>query len=306
MPQVAILLCTFDGQRHLAEQLDSLAAQTHREWSVIASDDGSTDETLAVLERYRAEWGDHRLSVRRGPGQGFVANFLSLACDPGLQADCYAYSDQDDIWEPDKLSRAIAWLSSMPADVPALYCARTLLVDADNREIGLSPLFARPPGFTHALVQNIGGGNTMVFNEAARRVLRRAGDRVDVAAHDWWTYLAVTACGGRVFCDPQPAVRYRQHGGNQIGMNSGWPARLTRLRRVARGQWKGWNDRHIAALRTLGPLITPPHRKVLTWFAEARTRSLPSRLWCLKRSGVRRQTVGSNLSLFVAALFGKV
>ncbi len=306
MHQVAILLGTFDGQRHLAEQLDSFADQTHTNWAVWASDDGSTDDTLAILAHFQVQWAQGRLSILRGPRKGFAANFLALTCHAGIQADCYAYSDQDDIWEPDKLARAVAWLQTVPADVPALYCSRTRLVDVDNREIGLSPLFVKPPSFANALMQNIGGGNTMVFNDAARTLLRAAAEKVEVVTHDWWAYLAVTACGGQVFYDPRPSVRYRQHLHNLIGMNSDWGARLRRLRGVAQGQLKRWNDCNIAALQVLGANITPENRRVLDEFARSRAQPLVSRLMQLKRSGVRRQSLGSNITLFVAALFGKI
>lgn len=306
MPQVCILLGTFDGQRHLAEQLDSFAAQTHTDWAVWASDDGSTDDTLAILARYQAQWEPGRLSVLRGPRKGFAANFLSLTCCAAIQADCYAYADQDDIWEPDKLARAVAWLQTVPAATPALYCSRTRLIDVDNREIGLSPLFAEPPTFANALMQNIGGGNTMVFNDAARTVLRQAGDRVEVVTHDWWAYMAVTACGGRVCYDPHPSVRYRQHEHNLIGMNSGWRARLRRMRGVAQGQLRRWNDVNLAALRSIDARITSENQRVLEGFARSRAQPLLSRLVQLKRSGVRRQSLGGNVTLFVAALFGKI
>ena len=112
-PKVAILLGTFRGQQYLAEQLDSFAAQTHSNWEVWASDDGSTDDTLKILEGFKAKWPAGRLSIQAGPGKGFVANFLALTCRAGIEAQYYAYSDQDDIWDADKLERALQWLLSL-------------------------------------------------------------------------------------------------------------------------------------------------------------------------------------------------
>jgi len=86
------------------------------------------------------------------PAEGFVANFLSLTCKASIEADYYAYSDQDDVWESDKLERAVRWLQTVPENIPALYCSRTRLVDAENNEIGLSPLFSKPPSFANALI----------------------------------------------------------------------------------------------------------------------------------------------------------
>lgn len=304
--RVAILLCTYQGEDYLTEQLESYAAQQHRNWVVFASDDGSRDHTCSILERFQRRWGEQRLAIRRGPGEGFAANFLSLTCASDIHADYYAYSDQDDIWEGDKLRRAVQQLESVPADVPALYCSRTELVDAQNRSLGTSPLFSRPPSFANALMQNVGGGNTMVFNQAARELLCRAGADVEVVTHDWWAYMVVSGCGGRVFYDSSPSLRYRQHGGNLVGTNSSWAARMVRIRMLMEGHFRAWNDRNIRALLRLEDRITPANREVLRQFVEARERPLPARLLGLRRSGVYRQTLFGNLGLLAAAIFNKL
>lgn len=303
--QVAVLLCTKDGERFLAKQLDSIEAQTFPQWKIWASDDGSADGTLAVLNRYASRWGS-RLSVQSGPRLGFVANFLSLVCEEKIAASYYAFCDQDDIWEADKLARAVAWLATVPSTVPGLYCSRTRLIDEADREIGLSPLFSRPPGFANALVQSIGGGNTMVFNQAARALLQKAGSRVDVVTHDWWAYLLVTGCGGTVFHDPSPMVRYRQHSGNLVGANTGWPARLTRLRLLAEGRFREWNARNIKALLEVNWMLTPENQRILARWAKFRKQPLLPRLLGFKRVGIYRQTLAGNLGLLAAALFRRM
>ena len=270
------------GQRFLAEQLDSIAAQTYTDWRLWVSDDGSADGTLAILEQYRTTWGIDRILVRSGPAEGFVANFLSLTCSADIRAEYYAYADQDDIWEADKLSRSIAWLASVPAGTPALYCSRTLLIDEQGQENGCSPLFSRPPGFANALVQCIGGGNTMVFNEAARDLLRQAGAGVKVITHDWWAYLVVTGCGGKVFYDSYPTVRYRQHGKNLVGSNAYVFARLLRLRMLLKGIFRDWIDLNIQALQGISGRLTPESRRILDRFCAARKQPLLPRLSGLK------------------------
>ncbi|WP_191832899.1 glycosyltransferase family 2 protein [Pseudomonas fluorescens] len=306
LAKVAILLCTYHGQHYLAEQLDSFAQQSHTNWVAWASDDGSEDGTRSILEAYLKQWPDGRFFVRAGPAEGFAANFLSLTCDASIDADFYAYSDQDDIWEADKLTRAVQWLETLPAGVPGLYCARTRLVDADNNEIGVSPLITKPPSFANALMQNIAGGNTMVFNGAARELLREAGENKSIIIHDWWAYMVVTGCGGQVFYDTIPTLRYRQHGGNVLGTNSSWAARIKRIRMLFQGQFKHWNDCNIAALLTLEHRLTPQNRETLRCFAQARNMSLIPRLVYLKRSGIYRQTLIGNLGLVASAIFGKI
>jgi glycosyltransferase involved in cell wall biosynthesis len=164
------------GAEFLLEQLDSIVAQSLTDWTIWASPDDSEDDTTwNVLKQYQKRIGCAKLHLQKGPQKGFVANFLSLVCQSNIESDYFAYCDQDDIWEVDKLDRATQWLAEIPENVLALYCSRTQLVDEQNNEIGVSPLFSTPPSFANALVQNIGGGNTMVFHRAARLLLMQAG-----------------------------------------------------------------------------------------------------------------------------------
>jgi len=304
--RIAILLCTYQGEKYLASQLDSFAAQTHTDWVLAVSDDGSVDKTRAMLADYRRKWGASKLNVYEGPRRGFVGNFMTLTCNTQVQADYYSFSDQDDIWHADKLEHALQWLRTVPADTPALYCSRTQLVDEENQLIGLSPLFQRRPAFENALAQNIAGGNTMVFNNAARQLLLQAGPLVDVAAHDWWLYLAVTACGGQVKYDPRPSLRYRQHTSNLIGANRGLLARLTRIRMLFKGHLKDWNERNIEALTQLQGLMPPTNVTLLNEFTSARDSRLLGRIKKFRASGIYRQTALGNFGMLVAVIFNKL
>ena len=183
---------------------------------------------------------------------------------------------------------------------------RTLLVDARNQHIGYSPLFERAPGFRNALVQSIAGGNTMVFNRAARDLLRRAGEDVEAVTHDWWAYMLVTSCGGEVHYDPYPTVRYRQHGSNQFGSNANPVAQLRRLRLLIQGRFRGWVDANVRALQRVRHLMTPDNQRVLDEFVQARQCPLPARLARLRRVGIFRQTTLGNLGLTLAALINRL
>jgi glycosyltransferase involved in cell wall biosynthesis len=305
-PKVAILLCTYQGQKHLEAQLDSFVAQTHTNWELWVSDDGSIDGTHAILDQAVKTWGRDKISIHNGPREGFCANFLSLTCNANIKADYYAYSDQDDIWQSEKLERALAMLDTVPQELPAMYCSRTLLVDAEDNLIGMSPLFSRNPGFKNALTQNICGGNTMVFNKAARQLLIDAGEKVQVVTHDWWAYLLVSGCGGRVFYDPKPTIRYRQHDSNLVGMNSSWPSRLKRIRQLFKGHFREWNDLNVSALLRMRSKLTIDNRATLDQFITSRQKPLIPRLKGLKKSGIYRQTIFGSLGLVVAAIFNKI
>ena len=298
-------MCTKDGAAFLGEQLDSIAKQTHPNWDLFVSDDGSTDETLAIIEHF-AKNQTQNITIRNGPRNGVCANFLSLAADPTIDAHFFAFSDQDDIWHRDKLRRALNWLITVPCDVPGLYCGRTELMSPAGRVYGYSPLFTRPPNFRNALVQSLGGGNTMVFNRAAKKLLELTGND-KVVLHDWWMYQFISAVGGMIYYDPKPMLKYRQHSDNLVGSNLGWRAGLVRVRMILNGRFREWNEINIAALQRLpAPLIKLKNREVLELFAKARSASLFERLGYLRRSGVYRQTLLGDLGLFAATVFKKI
>lgn len=302
---VAILMGTCNGAKFIGEQLQSFADQTHSNWSLFASDDGSADDTEEIIKRF-GQSHEQRTTFRRGPGKGVSVNFLTLATDPTIEADYFAFSDQDDIWYRNKLSRSLRWISTVPADVPALYCARTELMTADGRSFGYSPIHSRPPSFRNALVQSLGGGNTMLFNRATKKLLRAAGIQ-GPAFYDWWMYQLVTAAGGVVRYDPEPVLKYRQHSNNLVGSNRGWNARLLRLRMMLDGEFSRWNDTNIAALQSVpDDLITAQNRDVLRAFAKVRNASLPRRILYLFGSGVYRQTWLDNVGLFLAIGLKKI
>ncbi|GAA5180668.1 glycosyltransferase family 2 protein [Niveibacterium umoris] len=306
-PSVAILMATFNGAAYIDQQLASIAAQSYGGWTLWVSDDGSSDDTLLRLRSFAGVRADGQVVVRQGPAAGVVANFLSLLQLAEIDAAYYAYADQDDVWHADKLARALAWLDQQDPEVPALYCSRTVLVDADDRVIGESPRFGRAPTFANALVQNIAGGNTMVFNRAARRLLSLTDNEAAPVLHDWWVYLVVSACKGTVFFDPKPTLRYRQHGANLIGSNVGWRARLTRISKALGGRTTQWNDRNIAALAPLRGSMSESALATLDKFERARRAAgVLRRLAGLRRSAVYRQSIWGDLSLWIAAALGRL
>ena len=304
-PLVAVLLCTHHGARFLSEQLISIKNQTHKNFTIWASDDNSKDATHSILEQYQNLWGEDQLLIGFGPQKDFIANFLFQICNKDIEADYFAYADQDDIWEPDKLSRAIVELERVPKDVPSLYCSRTRLVDEKNRDIGYSPLFKKSPAFTNALVQNIGGGNTMVMNKAACKLLRSAGEKV-VVSHDWWTYLLITGAGGTVIYDSYPSVRYRQHNYNLVGSNITLGARISRILMLLKGRFQNWNTINTQALLQVRNLLTTENQCILDNFCTARKQWLISRIWGIGELGLYRQTFMGNLGLIAATVLNKL
>jgi glycosyltransferase involved in cell wall biosynthesis len=303
--KVVILLGTLNGAEFLPEQLQSFRDQSHSNWELLVSDDGSTDQTIGLIEAF-AKLVPQRVTLRQGPRQGFWKNFLSMVQFSDIEGDCFAYSDQDDIWFAEKLAKAVAWLATVPEHIPALHFTRTQLITRDGKLLGYSPLFTRASSFQNALLQNIGGANTMVFNRAAKLVLATTPADISLISHDWWTYQMVTGVGGVARYDSWPSVKYRQHEENLFGSNIGFRQRFLRLRALLEGRVIMWNDTNIQALNRTRSLLTPSNLTTLDRFACARKSALPRRLYLLWRAGVYRQSVLDNIGIFVGFLFGRV
>lgn len=305
-PHIAILMGTYNGSVFLHPQLNSIIQQSAHSWSLWVSDDGSTDSTLDVLTRYQEAVGAARLHLMNGPGSGFVGNFLSLVCSPEIQADYFAYADQDDVWLPDKLEHAIEILKQCSSEIPALYCSRTLIIDESGIERGQSLLDSATPSFANALIQNIASGNTMVFNAAARELIKAAGPDVDVFAHDWWTYLSVAAVGGTVIFDSVPYVMYRQHSTNQVGATLKLPALLRRTRLDRNGHLRSTFRRNIAALERIRHRITPENLALLDKVGQLSHPNPFMRLLAFFRLPFKRQRFLGNCSLALAVFLGRI
>ena len=302
----AILMGTYNGAPFLPQQVQSIVSQTLPSWSLWVSDDGSTDQTLPLLKGYQAQLGSDRLRILTGPASGFVRNFLTLACNPDIHAHYFAFADQDDLWLPDKLEHAVQMLEKLPADLPALYCSPTLIIDENGSARGQSLLNRVEPSFPNALIQNIASGNTMVFNAAARELLQQAGQSVDVFAHDWWLYLLVMAVGGTVIFDSTPRIKYRQHSRNQIGATV-TPAALFRRTRLDRnGHLRSTFRRNIAALSRIRNRITAENLALLDQVGQLTQPNPVCRLLAFLRLPFKRQQFLGNCSLALAVWLNRL
>jgi glycosyltransferase involved in cell wall biosynthesis len=297
-PRLTIAMACRNGAAWLPQQLDSLLAQTQADWNLWVSDDGSTDGTRSLIGAFAAAFPDHRVTLLDGPERGSAANFLHLLCHPDLPPGAVALCDQDDVWLPGKLARALPRIAAEPVDLPVLYAAESWRCHADLSQ----PRASRPPciapSFANALVQNLCAGHTIVLNPAARDLVRRAGIPPGIAFHDWWLYQLVTGAGGRVLLDPLPVALYRQHSANALGAAGDARARLRRAALIAGGTYAAWGRAHRRALAASG-VLTPQAQALLAALGDR-----PGPL-CMLRLGLHRDTRLGTAALIAAALLGR-
>lgn len=301
-PHVVILLATYQGAAHLRTQLTSIAGQSFRRWSLVVSDDNSTDGTREMVADFAQDRPPGQIRLIDGPRRGATANFLSLL-DQVPSGAWAAFCDQDDLWFPDKLARAVAAMAHQSG--AAHYAARTIITDADLRPLVPSRQFHRPLGFRNALVQACMAGNTSVFNARAVALLQAAvphARRAGVISHDWWAYQVTAAQGAQLIHDPQPALLYRQHARSEVGRNDTAPALAARFRKLMGGEFGIWLR---AGYDSLAPLDLPQDsRLALAQLDQMLSRPGLAAVAALRRGGFYRQTRAATAALVLSALTG--
>lgn len=215
LPQVEVLMSTYNGQKYLNEQVSSILSQKDVDVSLLVRDDGSSDQTTVMLDEYQ-----QRGLLRWYTGENLrpARSFLHLLSHAG-PFDYYAFSDQDDYWNPEKLAAAVERLREF-SGVPALYFCQTQLADSQLNPIDtphIHPLLT----FGESLVYQFVGGCTMVMNARLRDIVcKYTPDYLPM--HDVWIYVVSLGVGAKVVFDSEPHILYRQHGGNVVGQGFGW------------------------------------------------------------------------------------
>lgn len=244
MKTVTILLSTYNGEKYLEEQLESIFNQKNCLVRIAARDDGSSDSTREILEKYEKQG---KLIWYGGENLGPAKSFYDLLIKSG-DSDYYAFADQDDIWEENKLEQAVSRLLCYEKEI-ALYTSNVSLIDSQGKMI--SPKFfygIKNLTFENTLVNNYGGiGCTMVFNRKLAEFLKCHPVPEKIIMHDFFV-LQTAAIFGKIVYDDTPLVRYRQHENNVLGIRMGFFQRLQRWIKTYFGKPEISNARHLQSV----------------------------------------------------------
>lgn len=221
MKSVCILLSTYNGEKYLKEQLDSILVQTYTDWTLYIRDDGSRDNTEAIIDSYVARYEN----IKKLPSEGNVGVIRSFELLlKGVDADYYFFCDQDDFWLPTKLQKSMDKMLETEQQCPnapvGVFCDAKV-VDEKLNEI--FPSFweisrikpALLDTFERLAVHNAAAGCTMLINHVAKVCSLPFVE--EVRMHDYWILLSILAKGGKLAYVDEALMLYRQHGGNVIG-----------------------------------------------------------------------------------------
>ena len=306
--KVAIILGFYNGNRYISEQIKSIISQTHKSLQIFICNDKSTEKIYESDIYSNMRFNSIISIINREKNIGFAKNFLYGLKDAGSDFDYYAFSDQDDIWEDDKIEKSLQKINRFNSTKPVLYFSRTAYFSHDGKiEIGSSKNFTKKKCFKNALIQNIAGGNTIVMNREARNLVVKSLISNKYIAHDWWCYQIITAAGGEIIFDSKKSVKYRQHSKNLIGSNKSFQERFTRLKTFYSGNFKEWTDVNIHNLILNKNLITNENLKILTTFINSReSNNILKRLTLYLKSGVFRQNLSENIIFLIGMALKKI
>lgn len=214
--KVNILLSTYNGERFLAEQIRSIQDQTFSDWTLLIRDDGSTDQTRQIIEEFVRE--DERIRFINPDdvtNVGVIKSFHALVKHE--QADFYFFSDQDDIWLPEKMQMCLDEADLYPSQEPLMVYTDLTVVNQDLEVLAESMIRSQSHHANTELVQelteNTVTGGVAMFNYALAHMWK---DSDQIVMHDWYLALLATALGKLVYID-SPGELYRQHGNNVLG-----------------------------------------------------------------------------------------
>ncbi|MGG4094718.1 glycosyltransferase family 2 protein [Paenibacillus lautus] len=307
MKKVQVLLSAYNGEKYISEQIQSILNQTHSSILILIRDDGSTDQTVEILEQLMKIYPD-KIKLLKGPNIGVVPSFFELLRSADAEADYYCFCDQDDVWLDRKVEHAITCLdSSMHTDVPAMVFTSTHLTDDELNRKGTWPKPpTREPSFFNALYENIAIGATITMNQSARNLFMysKSVDSQKVLMHDWWFYLLVSAFGTVIY-DNNPSMLYRQHNNNVVGGSNSILGKLkSKWASFKRHTGKDLLHKQASEFdRIYGSRLTGVQKEQLDLFLASRTRFI-DRFHYARKSKLYRQSKAESLLFKFFILIG--
>ena len=304
--KVAVILGFYNGNKYIEEQINSILDQTFKNIDIFIFDDQSKEKI--ELKKIKINNNNIIKIIKRKKNVGYAKNFLLGLKEAGSKYDFYAFSDQDDIWEKDKIIRGINALNIKDFKFPKLYCSRTTYYNSDcSIEIGSSKIHSKKPTFANAILQNIAGGNTILMNKLARSLLIKTVNSERFISHDWWCYQIISGAGGEVIFDKNKTLKYRQHGHNLIGKNNGFQDIKSRILEFALGKVKKWSDVNLNNLINYKYLLSKANIEVLENFLKARrTKNIFKKLYYYLKSGVFRQSKVESIIFAIGLIFNMI
>ena len=193
--KVAVIMSTYNGEKFVAEQIESILDQTYSNIEIVIRDDGSKDNTVNILKEYSKKYNN--IKLYEGENIGFIKSFFELL--KLAEADYYAYADQDDVWLPNKIKLAVKSLEKLDNTKPNMAFGNSDYYDENMKFLSKGPR-NKKYNFLTALFSCVTQGMTMTVNKKTRDMIVENMPK-SCFFHDWWTYLLCMGLGNVAYAD---------------------------------------------------------------------------------------------------------
>jgi len=294
MKKVLVLLSTYNGEKYLVEQVESIIRQVGVTVYILIRDDGSKDNTRKLIMDLASVYNN--IEYIFGKNIGYEKSFMELVYKSG-EFDFYAFADQDDVWLEDKLQRAIDKLENIKG--VGLYYSMMTQVNNNLEVLKEQQTLLYPINKPEVLFQNFVQGSTIVFNKDACDLIKEY-ELKDKIAHDIWLPCVVTYFGKVIF-DEESYILYRKHDQAVTAVKEKYWCRL--LKRILKGEkvpnlakflFEGYADK-----------LNEKDRVFVEYVATYR-KSFAKRMRLVLSNSVRKKTLKGTLLLKLSFLFGRV
>lgn len=298
MKKVAVLISTYNGDKYLKEQIESVLTQKCKyKIDIIVRDDGSNDNTMKILDDYQNRG---LLKWYSGDNLKPAKSFLDLLSKCG-KYDYYAFCDQDDVWDSEKIQKAIDILDSKDKEY-AMYFSNKKIVDQNLKFLNYDRCdFV--VSFETAMVRNIATGCTMVINDKLRNVIVQ--NHVNyIEMHDSYIYRVCLLLNGYCYFDENSYINYRQHLGNVIGYNENL---VSRIKRRLKSLFKCEHSRTKTSrelLRLYETKIDSDKKEFLERMMNSN--KIKNKIWLLKNKKIKTESLEKNIVFKIALILGKI
>ena len=226
-PKISIALGIYNGSRFLEQQVKSIFSQQFHHWNLLVRDDHSQDNSIQILKCLCADKNQISIDQEKFENQGAIKNFSVLLEESmSTSSEYVALADQDDVWDPNKLSEQLSLMKQVEAkfpDQPVLIYSDMEVVDESLNLI--APSYMQYQGIQHEtsnplrvlLAQNFVTGCTILVNRQLLKIALPIPDEAQM--HDWWLALCAATFGQIAYVN-KPLLKYRQHGSNEVGAKS--------------------------------------------------------------------------------------
>jgi len=299
--KITIILASYNGERYLSEQIDSLISQTYENWELLIRDDCSRDRSAAILSNYCSL--DLRIKILNNEGLnlGAAQNFSCLLENVVIKSTYIMFCDQDDIWLPDKLEKTLAEMKRLEANsgnnVPVMIYGTYKMINENGHDLDLNvPDYSTVPALKLLLSQNYIYGCTMMIN----RSLAAASCPIPHTAenHDYWISLIAVLSNARVGYINKPLLLYRQHSNNVSGSykNASTLSRIKRIFNNAESRSIAIRYKMFQSLAQRGQALKIENGLLNGYIVEVSKGGINAFIYCIK-NGIRR-TGGLQTILF--------